>query len=86
MTTWKSLAVLAVTIPATAYVVGETVVDEPATPSRSAVTLSEAVDQPRAVTGAATRERPASGAGGGPDPSDGPATCDADDDADDQDG
>ncbi len=31
MTKWKSLAVVAVTVPATAYVVGETVIDGPAT-------------------------------------------------------
>ena len=34
------MAVLAVTVPATAYVVSETVVDEPATASRQAVTLA----------------------------------------------
>jgi len=41
MMRWQAVAILAVTVPATAYVVSETVVDEPVAASRSTLTLAE---------------------------------------------
>ena len=62
---WKALAVLAVTVPATAYVVSETVVDEPPSATRSAVVLDrsrapsdDAVERRRTANQAVGSTRP----------------------------
>ena len=59
-TTVRSLALLAVAVPATAYIVLETVVDESATPSRPVVVLEEASGTQRAsgAVDAAGGDRP----------------------------
>ena len=80
VTRWISLAVLAVTVPATAYVVSEAVVEEPATTSRSAITLDRA---PRAD--ADQRRRTGRDVGGATAASPRGTSCDDRDDQDDQD-
>ncbi len=97
-TTVRSLALLAVAVPATAYVVLETVVDESSTASRPVVVLEEANGTQQASAGGdaagrlgsrddgagAGEDRPTSGSPGSTRTSDG-TRCDDDGTTDDRD-